>query len=350
MTGRTPGTPEKQLVADALAALAAGPGIACQQLDLEPGPPGKSQVDGYITLQPPFGRRLLEIRQNLTPARIGAVAAQLRNLPGKEPRLLVTDYATPAVAKGLRECGVQFIDTLGNAWLHHEKPLVYVWVTGNKPLKPLAHKPVTTFRAKGLRVIFPLLCLAQAPAAPYRQIADWAGVALGTVANTMDDLERLGYLRKTRKGRVLENRDDLVRRWVEAYPQELRPRLKPQRFHVLHGDWWREFTRKDYERHGIWLGGEAAGAVLTRYLHPEVTTVYGRPDFARLAHRLVQPVRDDNGNFELLEPFWNFEFAPLDEVHRVCPPLLVYADLVVTGEARQLDAAAILKEEYLDVG
>lgn len=343
----TPKMPENQLLADALAALAAGPGIAHQKPDLEPRQAGKREVDGYVTLQPPLGRYLLEIKQNLTPTRVGAVVAQIRELPGKEPRLLVTDYVTPEVGKALRECGIQFIDAAGNAWLHHEKPLVHVWVIGNKPVKPLTHKPVTTFRAKGLRVIFPLLCLPDAADAPYRQIAEWAGVALGTVANTLEDLERLGYLHKTRQGRVLENRADLMRRWVEAYPQELRPRLKPQRFNVLHPDWWKKFTRPDYEQYDIWLGGETAAAVLTRYLHPETTTVYGRPDFKRFAQRVIQPVRDENGNFELLEPFWNFEIKPLDEVHRVCPPLLIYADLVATGEARQLDAAAILKEKYL---
>lgn len=347
MVATTRKTPKNQVLADALAALAAGPGIAYQQLDLEPWQAGKRQVDGYVTLQPPLGRYLLEVKQNLTPARVGPVAAQLRELPGKEPRLLVTDYVTPEVGKALRECGIQFIDTAGNAWLHHEKPLVHVWVIGNKPARPLAHKPVTTFRAKGLRVIFPLLCLPQAADAPYRKIAEWAGVALGTVANTLEDLERLGYLRRTRKGRVLENRTDLMRRWVEAYSQELRPRLKPQRYHILHSDWWQEFSYPDYERYDIRLSGEVAATVLTRYLRPEMTTLYGRPDFKRFAARVIQPVKDEQGNFELLEPFWNFETERLDEVHRLCPPLLVYADLVAAGEARHLDAAALIKEKYL---
>lgn len=343
----TPKARETSLIAEALTALAAGPGIAHEKLELEPRHVGKKQVDGCVTFQPPLGRYLLEIKQNLTPTRVGPVAAQWRELPGKEPRLLVTNYVTPTVGEELKAHGIQFIDAAGNAWLHHEKPLVHIWVIGNKPVRPLAHKPVTTFRAKGLRVIFPLLCLPQAMDAPYRQIAEWAGVALGTVANTLEDLERLGYLRKTRQGRVLENRADLMRHWVEAYPQELRPRLKPQRFHVLHADWWKEFSLKDYERYELWLGGEPAAAVLTRYLHPANTTVYGRPDFKRFAQRVIQPVRDENGNFELLEPFWNFETERLDDVHRVCPPLLVYADLVATGEARQLDTAAILKEKYL---
>lgn len=339
---------EKQILTDALAAVAAGTGIAHDQMVLEPKRAAGHRVDGYVTLQPGLGRHLVEVKAHVTPARVGAIVAQLQELPGPEPRLLVADHITPEVGKALRERGVQFIDTAGNVYLHRENPFVHVWVIGNRPARRQAEKPVTVFRAKGLQVLFPLLCLPDAVNAPYRQIAEWADVALGTVANTLDELERLGYMRKTRKGRVLENRDDLIRRWVEAYPQELRPRLRPQRFHVLHFDWWKEFSYSDYEQYDLWLGGELAGALLTRYLYPEVATVYGRPDFKRLAARVIQPVRDEKGNFELLEPFWNFETEPVDRIYRICPPLLVYADLVAVGDARHLDAARLIKEKYLD--
>lgn len=340
---------EKQILMDALAALAAGPGIAYKHLELEPAPlAGGWQVDGYATFQPPLGRYLLEIKAHLPLVQVGLVVARLQELPGKEPRLLVTEYVTPEVGKALRERGIQFIDTAGNAWLQRAQPFVHIWVIGNRPVKQLVEKPVTTFRAKGLRVIFPLLCLPDAVDVPYRQIAAWAGVALGTVANTMEELERLGFVRKTRQGRVIENRAELLRRWVEAYPQELRPRLEPRRFHVLHPDWWKSFSYQDYEHYGIWLGGEIAAGVLTRHLYPELATVYGRPDFKRFAARVIHPLRDEQGNFELLEPFWNFETERLDEVHRFCPPLLIYADLVAVGEARHLDAARLIKEKYLD--
>jgi len=60
-----------------------------------------------------------------------------------------------------------------------------------------------------------------------------------------------------------------------------------------------------------------------------------------------QPMRDNHDNFELLEPFWKFETEELGEVHRLCPPLLVYADLVATGDARNIDAANIIRKKYL---
>jgi hypothetical protein len=175
-------------------------------------------------------------------------------------------------------------------------------------------------------------------------------VALGTVANAMDNLEHLGYLHKTRKGRVLERRADLVRRWVEAYPQELRPRLNSQRFQVPDDTWWRTFGRRRFEQHHLWLGGEGAEALLTKYLHPELITVYGHPDFKELAKEL-HPARKADGNLEWLEPFWHFDipdFAPACRAHRFCPPLLIYADLVAMGDARHQEAADMIRVKYLD--
>ena len=135
--------------------------------------------------------------------------------------------------------------------------------------------------------------------------------------------------------------------WVEAYPGELRPQLKVQRFNILPPDWWKEFTYDRWQKNQMWLGGEPAAAVLTKYLYPEKITVYGRPDFKKLARVVVQPMRDSKGNFELLEPFWNFETEALDEVHRLCPPLLIYADLMATGETRNIEVANMIREQYL---
>ena len=88
-------------------------------------------------------------------------------------------------------------------------------------------------------MIFALLCLPDLIKAPYREIAMKAGVALGTVTNVMKDLKQFNYLyRSNKQGLVLTNQQKLIDQWVEAYPRELRPLLKPQRFRVEFPDWW----------------------------------------------------------------------------------------------------------------
>lgn len=288
---------------------------------------------------------IAEIKKTLRPATLGAALANLKRF--NRPGILITEYMTPQLGEKLKEMEIPFLDVAGNAFLRTPTTLIYV--TGRKRPKELtAPGQNRAFRAAGLKVIFTLLVLKGQLKVTTREIAYNAGVANGTVGNILKDLEQLGLIYRSKaKGIVLENRDKLIDNWVEAYPRELRPQLKAQRFQILRPDWWKEFTYDRWQKNHMWLGGEPAAALLTKYLYPEKITVYGRPDFRKLAQVVVQPVRDERGNFELLEPFWNFETETLNEVHRLCPPLLIYADLVITGDARHLDAANIIREKYL---
>lgn len=283
----------------------------------------------------------IEFKRTLTPANLGQAVAQLGRF-GK-PGAIVTRYVTPPMAEQLRMLDVPFMDTAGNAYVRF--PDLVVFVTGRKPAAPApTEKRVRAFRPTGLKVIFALLCRPELIAAPYRDIAKAAGVALGAVAWVLQDLKKLGHMRKTKaRGRVLEERQRLIDRWVEAYAHELRPKLKPRRFKVTNQDWWKQ---EDLVALDMWLGGEPAAAVLTKHLRPEIVTIYGDVNFAELAHK-IRPIKDEYGNLELMQKFWTFEIQPLDKRYPVVPPLLAYADLVATADARNLETAQILRERFL---
>lgn len=58
---------------------------------------------------------------------------------------------------------------------------------------------------------------------------------------------------------------------------------------------------------------------------------------------------DLHGDIEILEQFWDSptpQGYPLDLV----PPLLVYADLVASGDLRNADIARMIQDRYLDPG
>ncbi|HED16187.1 MAG TPA: MarR family transcriptional regulator [Gammaproteobacteria bacterium] len=288
-----------------------------------------------------------EIKKTLRPATLGIVVANLHRF--NRPAVLVAGYVTPQMAEKLKELDIPFLDVAGNVYL--KTPNTFIYVSGKKPKEPGPQCHNRAFRAAGLKVIFTLLTLQGQLKASTREIASNAGVANGTVSNIIKDLEQQGFAYRSKtKGLVLQNRDKLIDKWVEAYPLELRPQLTVQRFHIQHTDWWREFTYDRWQEYQMWLGGEPAAALLSKYLYPEIITVYGRPDFRKLAQVVKQPVRDEHGNFELLEPFWDFETPLLDEVHRLCPPLLIYADLVATGDARHRDVANLIRDKYLHGG
>ena len=345
MLGRLPGndkqkTRGKALLEGALARLEETAGL--RALRVQWGiKTGEVIADAKVHFDTPLKAHWVELKGEVTPARLGLVLAAMERLP--RPNLLVTPYVAPPMAQRLRQKGVQFLDAEGNAFLDQKTPRVLVWETGNRPIKPPPHeRRLTVFRAAGLRVIFPFLCLPTTTEATYRDLARMAGVALGTVAKTIEELEHLRYVRRTQGHFVLEKRERLLDAWVDAYPRELRPLLEPQRFRTDKAEWWKQ---ADWTLLGAWLGGEPAAAVMTRHLRPALATVYlagGLPEMAK-ALRLA---KDEQGNVEVLQKFWNFD-QEAGPGPRMVPPLLVYADLLATGDARNLETAALLRERYL---
>ena len=335
--------PENQTLINALTAFKMTTGypadVVAEDIRL---PAGYADAEILLCDAPPY---LAGIRKTLRPATLGAALAQLQRFD--RPGILITDYMTTPMAEKLKEIDIPFLDGAGNVYL--KTPNTFIYVTGRKRPEGLNRRGNNrAFRAAGLKVIFTLLTLRRQLRAPTREIAYNAGVANGTVGNILKDLEQLDFVyRSKNNGLVLENVDRLIDNWVEAYPRELRPQLKAQRFRILYPDWWKKFTYDRWQKNQMWLGGEPAATLLTEYLYPEKITVYGRPDFKKLVQVIEQPMRDEQGNFELLEPFWNFETEVLNEVHRVCPPLLIYADLVAVGDARHIDTANIIREKYL---
>lgn len=329
-------TTEKQLLGNALQAFHETTALPAEVIKTAL-PLGGMAADAQIRL----GKMdfLVEVKGALTAANLGPLAAELKRLP--QPAVLVTRHVGAPMAERLKEMGVPFIDEAGNAFVRDGDMLIYV--TGRKPKDTRVERPARVFRATGLRVVFALLCQPELVGTPYRTIAQKAGVALGSVTHVIKGLEALGFVRAAKTGRALQQRTRLIDVWVDAYPRELRPRLRPRRFRVETIDWWKT---EDFGRLGMWLGGEPAAALLTKYLRPEIVTLYGDTGFEDLARR-IRPAKDERGNLEILMPFWQFEPEQPVRGRHLVPPLLVYADLLATADERNLETAEMIRERYL---
>ena len=85
--------------------------------------------------------------------------------------------------------------------------------------------------------------------------------------------------------------------------------------------------------------------MITRHLKPEVVTIYGETNLAKLqAQQGLR--RDSNGETELLRRFWAFDKWDEQE-RRVVPPLVIYADLIRTANDRNLETAEILYDQCI---
>ena len=258
--------------------------------------------------------------------------------PGYLP-LLVAPYMTEAMAEECRRIDLPFADTAGNLFLRTGNTLLYIVGRPRPDHMGRAQKGLTP---AGMKITFALLCKPELADMAYRQIGAAAQVALGTVGPVLKDLEMRGFLRRERKGKAAElaRADELLHEWVVQYPAILRPKLNGRRYTADR----KRFLELDLKPLEAYWGGEVAAERMTKYLKAEHLLVYTRGEVKNLLIQGRMRLAAD-GETEVLDAFWNPE---LDQTEKpLAPPLLVYADLMMTGDTRNLETAKILYEQYL---
>ena len=338
--------PADRHLLDAALAVARALGLTAELVQEEPAL-GRTRADALVRLTHGAHEALyaVEVKRGVRPATLGTVLHQIERLG--QQALLVTDYVTPPMAETLKARRVPFLDAAGNAYLEH--PGVLIWVKGQKPAAPLVPQALgRAFQPTGLQVVFALLCDPARINLPYRELATLAGVAHGTVGWVIPDLQQQGFVAKykgKRATRRLYYLDRLLAQWADAYARQLRPRLLIGRYYVPTLEGWRDWP---LAQHGALWGGEPAGALLTKYLRPGELTIYADKLPGLLAAQqkfLKTPEPGHTAVVEVRRKFWNF---PGDAVRPdVTPPVLVYADLVATGDGRCIDTAKLVYDEHV---
>ena len=285
----------------------------------------------------------VEVKPHLTSQTLGPAIAAVSQIKKKHrSAALVAAYVNPSQADKLRQLGIEFFDSVGNASFQQRD--LRVLVTGRRPqAQKSLGRPARAFNPTGSRLVFALLCQPGLENRSYREMAKEAGISLGAVNWIINDLKSLGHLVDFgARGRRLVNRKELLKRWTSAYPEQLRPKLILGRFKTEHAHvWWQ---KAQLPSDACW-GSEVAAKLLTKYLRPATVTIYSESNLPQLQarHRLQ---RDPNGDIELVRRFWKFDHWEKKDL-QTAPPLLVYADLVSTADDRNLETAEIIYEQYI---
>lgn len=296
----------------------------------------------------------VEIKRWAQHVNFGALVYQLQQLPGNP--MLVADYINQKLAIRLKEAGVPFIDTFGNAYIEQDN--LYVNVRGNRTgledttrpnqLRNVQRRELTVggtgraFTPTGLKVVYEFIRDPALVQEPYRDIAERTGVALGTVGWVINDLKARGFLLERGKTKRIKDLKAMIMAWVEAYPQKLRYKNQVTYLQTEDPHWWVDFDVQEVDAQ--W-GGETAAAKMTNYLKPQIATVYLRGALGNLIKnaRLAKAKDMGEANVVVYRPFWGD-----DEEGNVIHPVVVYADLIATGDPRNLETAKLIYDEYLD--
>jgi len=284
----------------------------------------------------------------LTPKTIEVVVGQIKNLTQRQARpLLITDYVSPAEAEALKRKKIDFVDAAGNIYLN--QPPLYVEITGRKRSeKPQRAKQV--FQKTGLKLIYLLLKQPQAVNWSYRDLAQEADVALGTVGGILADLREMGFIRLAGPNlQVIARGNDLLNRWEVAYTERLRPKLtlRTCRFGGALEDLVTGI-RRNRQPGEILIGGELGAALVTNQLRPANATLHINGDFLKVMQAL-RLLPHPEGNVELLQIFGNANGWNEKQTQgiQLVDPLLIHAELLRGYSERLHEMAQLILNKYL---
>ena len=274
------------------------------------------------------------VKNTVTTSNFGSVKCQLEEIQSKlnKPTLLILQSIYPKLLKEFSQNGINCIDASGNCMIKMEGLIIHIEKKKAYTEKDSALSLTKNrlFQEAGLKIIFRLLDDPAWANLSYRNMQDSAMVSIGSISIIMKELIKSGYILKTKNGKFIKKRKELLERWVIAYNDVLKPNLFMKRMSFK--DMQTKNKWKDIQLPpGFYWGGEAAAHLHDGYLFPESYTLYGET-FGTLVKAGFRP--DDNGEIIVYKKFWDFI-----RTEETTPLLLTYADLMGSGNSRNIEAA-----------
>ncbi len=261
------------------------------------------------------------------------------------PFLVASDYITPKAKELLKSKGINYIDRYGNAFLNLKNLKIYVEQGNAKPIYK-THSEV--FTQAGGQIIFQLLQNSENINLTQRKLAEISNVSLGSVSKTINGLFNEGYTVKwnSDKKYQLVRREELLNKWVTLVNEKILPAYEIGRFSFgKSGQFLIKDTDDNFETK--W-GTEAGAAMLTNYLNPEKYSLFtNRPKIDLIKEFRLIPAQD--GEITVYQIFWKPRSSNFnsEDARVTAHPLLIYAELMYSGNDRNIETAQMICDEYI---
>ncbi len=252
--------------------------------------------------------------------------------------IIIAENIFPKIKERLRNLDIGYLDATGNLFYKDENN--YLFVEVQQKLEKVTETN-RAFTKAGLKVVYTLLIKPELINTTYRKIATKADVGLDTINKVFNGLKGMEYIIEIDKNnRKLVKYKELLERWIVEYNQKLKPTLHLGNFRFLNEkDYinWKKIKLKSKDT--LW-GGEPAADLITNYLKPGEFIIYTNEK----KHELMKNyklVPDENGYITVYRKFWKFTTH-----NNYVPELLVYTDLLNTGNDRNLETAKMIYEKF----
>ena len=296
-----------------------------------------------------FPAMLKLTRTNLSAAWVSEFLAWVdeHRLGLPQTILLIAPYVSEPMAKLLMARHVSFMDGAGNS--HIELGSTYNWTVLGRRERKLMREPVGLKRSE-----VQLLCQFRSDPTsvnwPVRRLSTGAGVCKSMAAQGRKQLVKKGYLvNEDRQYRFIQGEFTSLQ-VATAYAQSLRPKLILGRFRPAektHRAELLERLRAEGKAMGCALTGAAAAQVL-KHAYPWRDPVFFASNWTQESMKRLHLVPDPKGFVVVLRPFGKVVFWREVEGHMLAPPLLIWAELLITGTPQALEVAAGIRREFMN--
>ncbi len=299
-----------------------------------------AELNGFLTLniENQKIRYNVEIKNELRYIHLQQVIAHNR---ANQPYMLLAHSIFPKIKDQLRLNKIAYLEANGNIYLTPNG--ITIWIDTNTAIEKSKNKSSRAFTKTGLKVVFKFLIDDTWVNKPYRQIAEQTGTGIGNITNIINGLKQDGFLIPlNRNEHILNNKKDLLDKWVNAYEQKLKPNIKIGTFRFLDDVNFYNWKNLPLNKGKSYWGAEPAADLLTNYLRPAELTCYTTETRNELIknYRLIP---DETGNIKIYNKFWHDSEMDKNTV----PPLLIYADLINMNDRRCTEVAQKIYDEYL---
>ena len=291
------------------------------------------EVDGYLTLRNETFP--VKIRKSFRLNQVLDLTLNKKQYPNL---ILITDILSENIKIALRENKINYLEESGNAFIQSNNAVILI--DNQKNVSKSKNNKDKAFTNKGLVVVFHLLKDETLLNTTYRHISDITETSLDTITKTIQSLRQQGFIRQVdNKTMRLIQKNQLFEKWADAYEMRLKPKLLLGKFRFQNLNSELNWQNILLSNKSFW-GGEPAADILTNFIKPAIFTLYS----TETRNDLIKNYRfipDKNGNIEIYHPF------SLISEGQTVSSLLVYADLLNSGDSRNFEVAQKIKEQYV---
>lgn len=277
-----------------------------------------------------------EVKKAISNANIFAVIDRMKDESRESnmPMILITENIYPKLANTLADSQINWIDKAGNCDIRHKN--LTITIAGQKGAMPTQRKTVAKTSEANIKLILFFLQNPESINWTYREIQEKTQLSLGTITKTFDLLKAKHYLVQTENGRKISMREELIEWWQQQYNEFLKPKLLINRMSFRNPE-----QRKNWKNlplpEGMCWGGDCGANLMDGYLIPGDYEIYSDVVSSLLLRTgAVTPTPD--GEIRIYKKFW---IGKSEQNH--APALVVYADLMGTGDSRCHEAALKIK-------